>query len=95
MVYKKVMDDLEWHDFGLKKASKNSIVYPTLNSLAHEYVLVGTGCSNSYGQDQRISKRIVVASRYPFSILSVAGASSRKHSRTKRNSRSFHAMHGQ
>ena len=27
---KKVMDDLEWHDFGLKKASKNSIVYPTL-----------------------------------------------------------------
>ena len=24
------MDDLEWHDFGLKKASKNSIVYPTL-----------------------------------------------------------------
>ena len=63
-------------------------------SFANEYVLVGTGRSNSYGQDQRISKRIVVASRYPFSILSVAGASSRKHSRTKRNSRSLHAMHG-
>ena len=24
------MADLEWHDFGLKKASKNSIVPPTL-----------------------------------------------------------------
>ena len=63
-------------------------------SLANEYVLVGTGCSNSYGQDQRIPERIVVASRYTFSILSVAGAAARKYSRTKRNSRSFHAMHG-
>ena len=26
----KMMAKLEWHDFGLKKASKNSIVYPTL-----------------------------------------------------------------
>ena len=24
------MAGLEWHDFGLKKAPKNSIVYPTL-----------------------------------------------------------------
>ena len=26
------MAKLEWHDFGLKKASKNSIVPPTLNT---------------------------------------------------------------
>ena len=29
----KMMAKLEWHDFGLKKASKNSIVYPTLKTL--------------------------------------------------------------
>ena len=63
-------------------------------SFANEYILVGTGCSNSYGQDQGISKRIVVASRYTLSILSVTGASTRKYSRTKRNSWSFYAMHG-
>ena len=28
----KIMAKLEWHDFGLKKASKNSIVYPTLKT---------------------------------------------------------------
>ena len=31
------MADLEWHDFGLKKASKNSIVPPTLNHFFCEF----------------------------------------------------------
>ena len=29
------MAELESHDFGLKKASKNSIVYPTLKKTRH------------------------------------------------------------
>ena len=38
------MADLEWHDFGLKKASKNSIVPPTLKiggSFKAMFLLVG------------------------------------------------------
>ena len=62
------------------------VILKDAQSFIYEYVLVGTGCSNSYGQNQGISKRIVVASRYTLSILSVTGASTRKYSRTKRNS---------
>ena len=46
------MDDLEWHDFGLKKASKNSIVYPTLkfiNTIKADFKLFCIGFNTIIG----------------------------------------------
>ena len=41
------MDDLEWHDFGLKKASKNSIVYPTLKDTVPKNVIFKTALASN------------------------------------------------